>query len=816
MSKDAIKKLPPRLRRMVKTLEEAAAAPPPPALMAARAPAEETKPEEPCIEPYVHVTVTFTGDIADLLAVGFVDPKYFPKPDPGAEKVATGGIPPGRLADLAAIDHVTHIAEPRRDRPLLNNSVKTIRARQYHTGTPHLTGKGVVIGIMDSGIDWRHGDFRRSDADGTSRILGIWDQQLTAEAGETAGPTVNGSPNGIGVIYDKQWIKEALAPKPTKKIRTKDSTKEGDDGAPAEEGHGTHVAGIAAGDGSPNACCSCSASEYVGVAPDAEFLVVRLGPKGGKEAGLDWIAKHDEVKEKPLVVNYSLGGNYGPHDGTDPFERTIKDFVQTKSSKDHPRVMVIAAGNSAIDKRHMQVMVPQHAAGAAGLEVRFQVKANNPASELIDLWFDDGHLMELQVVAPGNHATVVQPIGTNMPTPFVVPNDDGTAPDADHSVKVDIGTYPGQPGNNAAFGVDITQAKKRAIPEGEWILRIFNRNPAAGDVKVDGWITDHGGLDAPFFLQNVSNKTTITTPSTSEGAIAVANHLSKTDCCEDGPEEGINETSGTGPVRKGALVKPDLAAPGTEITSAKYIPVGDCTCCKCCECCTTFYTNMMGTSMAAPHVTGAVALLLELDPKMTHADVVKYIRDSLPAQGLDPDLWGKGKLDVQKSVEAYQAAHPPPAPAPARVAAPPSAGIAAPPSAVASDLPPPAEARPPFEMRPLIDLLRDRVKAIPNGELAAALVSHHLSEVRRLINHNQKVAAMWHRADGPRMLRRLFAGGFDTAAAAPIQNAEQREYLGRLFEQLDRFGSPRLKASIASYQPIFLEMLSSPLAAQVG
>jgi hypothetical protein len=130
----------------------------------------------PPVAHVVYLLVEFTGDVADLVAVGFKPRTLIPDKD-HTSTIATGTIPVDRLEDLAAIEHLVDTEGPQRYGPLLNYTLPETRADVVHRGTPPRRGEGVVIGVIDSGIDWRHGDFVEFDGR-TSRILGIWDQML--------------------------------------------------------------------------------------------------------------------------------------------------------------------------------------------------------------------------------------------------------------------------------------------------------------------------------------------------------------------------------------------------------------------------------------------------------------------------------------------------------------------------------------------------------------------------------------------------------------------------------------------------------------
>jgi subtilisin family serine protease len=237
----------------------------------------------------IAVIVEFMGDPQDLEAVGFQSHALSEHP---AEhyKISPGTIPLSRLEDLASIEHVVSVSQPEQYWPLLDYSVPDIGATALHNANPSRTGNGIVIGIIDSGIDWRHRDFVQSD-DRTSRILGIWDQLLTPMAGETAGT------GGIGVVYTQDQLNQAV--QGTLKIRTLDlGTVRGKEDL-RSKGHGTHVAGIAAGDGSSATCCH-GANVYIGVAPRASLVVVRSDfNEDHVISGVDYILNHPAAAGKP-------------------------------------------------------------------------------------------------------------------------------------------------------------------------------------------------------------------------------------------------------------------------------------------------------------------------------------------------------------------------------------------------------------------------------------------------------------------------------------------------------------------------------------
>ena len=169
--------------------------------------------------------------------------------------------------------------------------------RTVQTGRDGLTGKGILIGIVDSGVDYFHPDFR--NADGSSRILRLWDQSIPGKP-----------PQGYvtGTEYTKEEIDEALALGENQGRRLVPSVD--------YSGHGTSVLGIAAGNG--------RASDGVnqGVAYESDLIVVKMGiPRENSFPrtteliqGIDYLVRQSLFLGRPMVINISFGNNYGSHE----------------------------------------------------------------------------------------------------------------------------------------------------------------------------------------------------------------------------------------------------------------------------------------------------------------------------------------------------------------------------------------------------------------------------------------------------------------------------------------------------------------------
>ena len=193
-----------------------------------------------------------------------------------------------------------------------------------------LTGEGILVGIVDSGVDYFHPDFRNED--GSSRILRLWDQ------------SVNGNPPEsyvTGTEYTKEEIDKALALEETEGRRL----------VPSRDfsGHGTAVLGIAAGNG------RASGGVNRGVAYESELLVVKMGNARENSfprttelmEGIDYLVRQAVQMGKPIAINISFGNNYGSHQGDSLLETYISNVVNVGRS-----VICVGSGNNGNDRIH--------------------------------------------------------------------------------------------------------------------------------------------------------------------------------------------------------------------------------------------------------------------------------------------------------------------------------------------------------------------------------------------------------------------------------------------------------------------------------
>ncbi len=748
--------------------------------------------------PSVGISVSFTGDIADLHQLGFRAPSVIDGP---RSTIAAGSIPLDRLEQLAAIDHVISVEASRPLRAELNFSIPEIDAGPTKFPANQFTGRNAVVGIVDVGVDYRHGVFRKPDK--TTRILALWDQSIQPrqDLGEK-------SPDGFthGVEYLPDKINQALAAADDDFDSALEIVRSVD-----RVGHGTGVAGIAVGDGSQAGTSddrgNCEpAFTFVGVAPEAELIVVKFIRKPAESMGskrtdliqaFDYIFKHKAVLDpntglpRPVVVNFSHGDHLGAHDGTSNLEEALEGLVNEKSG----RVIVKSAGNDGGKKRHAQGTV---GAGSAVENLSFEVQPDDHTASQIELWYPGSSslgIMLLPPVATVNTNRIVQPgepqafkllIGDPAdPTRALITSDLNSPKNGDKRINLVIDTPSG--------------SDQAALPSGPWRIQLTN---AAGPaVPYHAWINGEG--NAPIFTgPQVSDSGTLTIPGTSKGVITVGAFVHR------GAKSGrVADFSSRGPARKAGAGehKPDLVAPGRNVVSAR--PNKDS---SCSDCCVNFYDSEkegQGTSVAAPHVAGAVALMFEKNPNLTFAEVLTRLKNSARRPpgftGPLPDNeFGAGILSVS---EALKLVNPPgggggggggPVPAPAIASAPrmrTRAPIARPDD---SDGGPQQ-----FSTLPAFAALRGQALTTPTGQLYAALISRYFSEIRGLIRSNRRVGAVWQRVGGPSLVRQLMQRVFDPDRPLPstIKDASLTSGVSRFLQVLRRYGSPDLCRDIERY-----------------
>lgn len=555
--------------------------------------------------PRVRVLLRYRGSLSDLDRYGFEVRTM-------AGDVVSGVVELARLNEIAALPDLIEIESSRPLVPELEVSIPEIRANLLHSGSPSFKGNGVIVGIIDTGIDYRHPCFRKPD--GTSRILAIWDQFLDPIGSESS-PT----DYGYGVEYTKANIDAALAAaNPFNIVRHQDN-----------DGHGTHVAGIAAGDGSASGNGQ-PAFTFVGVAPEADIILVAnrlestLGDSANTLDAVSYIFDKATALGKAVVINQSQGMNLGPHDGTSLLERGIDNLLGGPG-----RSMVKSAGNEGSLGRHARGQV----ALGGSTTVPFTVDTSDTTPNVIEIWYAGADRFNLTVTAPGgNTSAVVRP--GDPPTTLNFPNGN----------QVAIASVINSPknGDNQIY-IQQMPGTSATVAKGTWSFTLTGTTVVNG--RFDAWIERGLPSNTPEFLApHRDDNLTLSIPGTAKEIIAVASYLTKDNSGNVTSNRTIAPSSSRGPTRDGRQ-KPEIAAPGQLILSALAGGSG-----------TNQYQFLGGTSMAAPHVTGTIALMLQRNRSLTQAQISEFLTQTARQDSFTDTVpnftWGYGKLDAKAAVDA--------------------------------------------------------------------------------------------------------------------------------------------------------------------
>ena len=559
------------------------------------------------LEGRVEVLVRCSGDAVDRLAdLGFETWSVLG----GANPVASGTVPLLALPALAELEGVRQIEASRPLETDLDRSLEESRVDRLHRATPALRGRGVVMGIVDSGIDFTHAAFR--NADGSSRILHLWDQGAQPE---------DGGEVPFGREFDRRTLDEALA----------DEAAGGDpfDRVPHRDtgGHGTHVAGIAAGSGG-------AGGEPEGVAPDADLIVVIPSTGGGgtlaRSVRVFEAFRYlvDRAAGRPLVINQSQGMNGGGHSGETVLETGLDELAR------RPGVVIV---KSAGNEQQQRI----HAGGQIGpgeaVVLRLEVESGNRFPDFLELWHDGEDSIAVAVEPPGSDPLPFAPTGVFAEQKTLAGN----------LVEIESDLDADDTGDSRATLI-LSRGSAPVIQPGTWRLHLRGDRVVNG--RFDVWI-ERTFRSGPFageqtrFQRRSNNPTrTISTPGTARRIVTVGSYVSRASSSSAALGQ-ISMFSSRGPTRYG-LRKPELVAPGESIEAARS---RDAT--------SGSGTRILksGTSMAAPHVAGVAALVLEVRPELTCEQVKQILmattRRNGAAGAAPDDTWGSGRLDGEAALE---------------------------------------------------------------------------------------------------------------------------------------------------------------------
>ena len=465
-------------------------------------------------------------------------------------------------------------------------------------GNLQLTGRGVLIGIVDSGVDYRHPAFLT--ADGKSRILRLWDQSIPGNPPEGY---------ATGTEYTNEEINEALSL----------SVQEGRRLVPSEDGsgHGTAVLGVAAGSDFSRGAVNR------GVAYESDLLVVKMGiprqdsfPRTTElMQGVDYLVRQAIRLGRPIAINLSFGNNYGSHRG-DSLLETYLDNVSGMGKN----VICVGMGNNGNDALHTGGMLSP----GEIQEIELGVGAFEPTLN-VQLWKNYEDEMEIYLEHPTGER--VGPLFETL----------GAQRWQAGNTKLLI--YYGKPAPyhvTQEIYVDFLPQDEKTpyVDSGVWKIILAARNIKNGEYFL--WLPGGKTLNpgTAFYLPRPQG--TLTIPATARRVISVGAY--------DARQNTYADFSGRG-CRALPYPKPDLAAPGVDIYAPR--PGGG-------------YAAFTGTSFSTPFVTGAAALLMEWgiirrnDPYLYGEKLKAYLRRGAKAlQGsekLPNDLIGWGRLCLESSL----------------------------------------------------------------------------------------------------------------------------------------------------------------------
>ena len=550
--------------------------------------------------------VKYSGSLDALEAMGITVVKLL-------NNYAVVTAPENLLDAVAALPQIEYIEMPKRlffaDRPGFRSSCIT----SVHGGAMGLTGRGVIIGLVDSGIDYTHPDFRNDD--GTTRLVALWDQ--TAQAGGTftlsdGRQVPRKPPDGYarGVLYTQEMINSLLL-SPEAPDRTA--------GADAS-GHGTAVMGIAAGNGRQGG------AGYRGVAYESEMIAVKLGNPDADGfprttelmQGINYITEMGLALARPVVINISFGNNYGSHDGTSLVEHYINDVAGIGRS-----LIVIGTGNEGAASGHTQGRM---SAGSTQ-EIPLSVGEYQPSLS-IQIWKNFVDVADVEIVAPSGRRSGMIPERLG-PVSFMMENT---------TVFVNYG-QPSHYSMSQEIYIELVP-ENSYVDFGVWSIRLKPEKLVDGTYEM--WLP---GLSArntgTRFLYGTPNLT-LTIPSTAARAVSVGAYDAAASVMAD--FSGRGNDRGCAPVG-GCMLKPDLVAPGVNVFTTA---AGG------------GYTYVTGTSFATPFVSGSAALLMEWgivrgNSPYLYGEMLKayLLAGALPLPGFDqyPNaVTGYGRLCLQNSL----------------------------------------------------------------------------------------------------------------------------------------------------------------------
>lgn len=481
------------------------------------------------------------------------------------------------------------------------NQAGIIQVQSYPT--LELMGSNVLIGFVDTGIDYQNSLFR--NLDGSTRIVSIWDQTIQSEDIP--------SQFAYGSVYSREQIDEALqSDDPIAVVPSVDTN-----------GHGTFLASLAAGGAAPE-------NQFIGAAPEASIAMVKLKPakqylreyyvipqsavcyqENDIMLGVQYLMELADDLQLPLVVCIALGSNFGGHNGTTPLSVMLGDYAYLPN-----KVIVTGVGNEA-NERHHYLGKLDSMQGEETVEIRV---GNGSQGFSMEIWTDIPNLITLSLISPSGEQIPRIPIRQGVSEVFRFLFEQ-TEVYIEYRLLVER--------NDSQL---IFLRFDRPV-EGIW--RIIAEPIRLADGVFHIWLPMQDLLSGEVVFLRPEPDTTLLSPSTSEGVMSVAYY--------NGTENSVDIRSGRGYTRNGRI-RPDIAAPGVAVNGV--LPGGR-------------FAVRSGSSVSVAIAAGAAALLTEWIYYQTgrRADTVQVKNLFVLGARQRPDMeypnreWGYGTLDVYNTLQ---------------------------------------------------------------------------------------------------------------------------------------------------------------------
>lgn len=543
-----------------------------------------------------------------------------------SEQTLTAKLPLSIVERVAALQSVRHISASRQVKLLNNRSRQHSNVDAVHSGTgleTPFTGKGVIVGVVDAGFEWRHPAFLNDE--GEPRELAIWNH-----------------------------VKDSVKP-------TTDIPYGCDDDVSAD-GHGTHVAGIAAGSKHGN-------NPYYGMAPEADLVLATTAlSEANIIENIQWVKSVADEYDKPMVLNLSLGSQMGPHDGTTTYDKTVNALLG------EGRILVGAMGNEGSYNLHVSSTL------AKGEEMTLLID-NSDEEMLMDFWGNatDGQThFELTPFCYNASSETAEDIAQSDYETLGIDGEISENNLKEHyqcytSIKTLAQVVGAGSSEDIYLGFRVKALDDNATFHA-WCELACGEFIAMDGYGIEGnteYLVGQGGASVPRGIGVASYNTAVRWTSATGETVTDGNET----------EVGtLSSFSSPGP-SVGSDVKPTVAAPGNNITSAfnKYPSGGELDLTSNSVICAVdpatgniiddfsqatledneFYGMGGGTSMATPAVTGIIALWLQANPNLTPEDIAEIIRTTAKRDeytgGADVE-WtpkaGYGKIDAYEGLKA--------------------------------------------------------------------------------------------------------------------------------------------------------------------